>query len=446
MKNRLKLSTMQILVIGFMLVILAGAVLLALPVSNRDGQGIPFINALFTATSATCVTGLIVYDTYTQFTLFGQVVILALIQLGGLGFMIVAIMFSLFIGRRIGLRERSLLMESVSAPKLGGVVRLAKRALTVTVVTELLGAVILAFRFVPLFGFWKGIWCGLFHAVSAFCNAGFDIMGRLEPYSSLTHFYNDPFVVVTIGVLIIFGGLGFFVWDDISGKKLRISKYHLHTKLMLSGTLALLVAGTVLFYILEKNASMQGMTAWERLLSAFFAAVTPRTAGYNSVVLPEMSEGGTLLTTALMIIGAGPGSTGGGLKVTTIIVILLGIAARVRNSEDLNVFGRRLENDFLQKAATSAGIYFLLLFTGGMILCAQGFMLEDALYEVASALGTVGLTRGITPALPVLSRMTIILLMFAGRVGSLAVVMAMSGKNEASRPRIKQVTEKIIIG
>jgi trk system potassium uptake protein TrkH len=437
---------MQVLVIGFALVILVGGMLLSLPFSNRDGQGIPFINGLFTATSATCVTGLVVYDTYTQFTLFGQVVILLLLQVGGLGFMFVAIMFSLFVGRKIGLRERALLMDSVSAPWLGGVVRLTKKALILTFAVEIMGAVILAIRFVPQFGFLSGIWCGVFHSVSAFCNAGFDLFGRLAPYSSLTSYYNDPLVILPIGLLIVMGGLGFFVWDDITEKKFRFSEYHLHSKLMITGTLILVLGGGVLFYFLEYNGAMKGMDTGGRLLSSFFASVTPRTAGFNSIQVAEMSPGGTFLTMVLMMIGAGPGSTGGGMKVTTVVIICIGIIARIRGREDLNIYGRRLEAGSLGTAATSAGMYLVLVFIGGMILCSQGFGLTDSLFEVLSGIGTVGLSRGITPALPVISRLAIILLMFAGRVGSLAVVMSLSVRRTRPHSHLKNVSEKIIIG
>ena len=446
MKTGFRLSSMQILVIGFALVILAGGTLLSLPISSRAGQGIPFVNGLFTATSATCVTGLVVYDTYTQFTLFGQIVILMLIQVGGLGFMFVAIMFSLFVGRKIGLRERSLLMDSVSALRLGGIVRLAKKALLLTFIVELAGAGVLAIRFVPQFGLLQGLWCGVFHSVSAFCNAGFDLFGRIAPYTSLTTYHNDPLVILTIGLLIVMGGLGFFVWDDITEKRFHFSKYHLHSKLMISGTLVLLIGGAVSFFFLEYNSAMKDMDLGGRLLSSFFASVTPRTAGYNSIPTTAMSSGGTFLTMVLMMIGAGPGSTGGGMKVTTILIILIGITARIRGRENLNIYGRRLEDGALSTAATSAGMYLILVFIGGMVLCMQGFSLTDSLFEAFSGIGTVGLSRGITPALPVISRLTVILLMFAGRVGSLSVVMSLSVRRGKSHAALKHVSEKVIIG
>ncbi|NLT14904.1 MAG: Trk family potassium uptake protein [Clostridiales bacterium] len=417
-----------------------------MPFSNRDGQAIPFINGLFTATSATCVTGLIVYDTYTQFSLPGQAVILIMIQVGGLGFMFVAITFSLFLGRRISLRQRSILMESVSALKIGGIVRLTKKALLITLILELTGAIILATRFVPQFGLWPGIWCGIFHSVSAFCNAGFDILGRIAPYSSLVPFAADAAVSITIMMLIIIGGLGFFVWDDISEHKWHVAKYHLHSKIMLMGTLVLIVGGAVLFSILEADYTMRDMSTGERVLASFFASVTPRTAGFNTVPIGEMSEGGTFLSMIYMMIGAGPGSTGGGLKVTTVAVLLLGVYARIRNREDLNIYGRRLEDGVLRKASTSTGIYLMLIIAGTLILCAQGFDVTTSAFEVMSGIGTVGLSRGITPDLPVVSKIAIMLLMYAGRVGTLSVAAAMSVRRTKNQSALRNIPEKIIIG
>jgi trk system potassium uptake protein TrkH len=433
-------------VIGFALVIVIGGTLLSMPFANRDGQAIPFINGLFTATSATCVTGLVVYDTYTQFNLLGQAIILLLIQIGGLGFMFVAITFSLFLGRRISLRQRSILMESVSALKIGGIVRLTKKALIITLILELTGAVILATRFVPQFGLWPGIWCGIFHSVSAFCNAGFDILGRINPYTSLVPFAADPMVVVPVMLLIVIGGLGFFVWDDITEHTWHVTKYHLHSKIMITGTLVLIVGGAILFYIFEADYTMKNMSTGGRLLASLFASVTPRTAGYNTVPVAEMSPGGTFLSMLLMLIGAGPGSTGGGMKVSTVVVILLAVSARIRNKDDIEVYGRRLEDGALRTASTSSGIYLVLVAVGTFILCGQGFDVTSAMYEVLSGIGTVGLTRGITPTLPVLSKLTILLLMYAGRVGTLSVAAAMSVKRTKDSSSLRSVPEKVIIG
>ncbi len=446
MKTGLRLSSMQILAIGFALFILIGGVLLSLPFANRSGQGIPFLNSLFTSTSATCVTGLVVYDTYTQFTLFGQIVILLLIQTGGLGFMIVAMMFSLLLGRRIGLRERAVLMESVNALQLGGVVRLTKKVLVITLCMELLGAAVLAVRFVPQFGAARGIWYALFHAVSAFCNAGFDLMGRLEPFGSLTHYAGDPLVNITVMVLIVVGGLGFFVWDDVTRNKHHFTKYHLHSKLMITATGLLIVVGAILFFLFEKDHTMAEMGAGERILASLFASVTPRTAGFNTVPVGEMSSGGTLLTMVLMLIGAGPGSTGGGIKVTTAFILVLAIISRVRNSEDMNIYERRLDRRFLYKAATSVSIYLLLSLLGSLIVSAQGLGVTETVFETLSAIGTVGLSAGVTAELSAVLRIVIMLLMFVGRVGSLAVATAMMTRRTRAQAAVKYVSERIIVG
>ena len=444
MKARFKLSSLQFLVIGFALMILLGALLLSLPIASRDGNGIPFLNAMFTSTSASCVTGLVVYDTYTQFSLFGQAVILILIQIGGLGFMMVAIMFSMFIGRRISLRERSLLMESVSLWKLGGVVRMTKKVLTVTAIFELGGTLVLATRFCPQFGFLPGLWSSLFHSVSAFCNSGFDLMGKIAPFSSLTSYSGDAVVNITIMVLVVTGGLGFFIWDDLTAKKWHFSRYQLHSKIMITATLFLIVFPAVLFYLLEESHAFSGMDTGERILASFFHSITPRTAGFNTVPITSLSSGGQVLSMILMLIGAGPGSTGGGMKVTTVVVIVLAVVARARNRNELNIFSRRLEEDARTRATSSAGFYLMLSVAGWFILCLQGFSVADALFESLSALGTVGLSTGITTHLSAVSRIAIMLLMYSGRVGSLSVAMALAKRRETSE--LKNISEKIIVG
>lgn len=443
MKLRIKLHSLQILVIGFALLILMGGVLLSLPIANK-GDPITFLNAIFTSTSATCVTGLAVYDTFTQFTLFGQAVILILIQIGGLGFMTVAILFSMVIGRKITLRERSLLMESVSTWKIGGIVRLTRQVLIGTAIFELGGAAILATRFCPRFGFFRGLWFSLFHSVSAFCNAGFDLMGILEPSNSIIAFYDDVVVNTTIMALIIVGGIGFFLWGDIIEKKLRISKYQLHTKIMLSATACLIFGAAALFFFTEKNAAFAAMRTDQRILASLFQAVTPRTAGFCTIPMEQLSDAGSLLTMLLMTIGAGPGSTAGGIKVTTLVVIILSVAANIRGRDDLDIFNRRLENCVLRRATSNVGLYYLLSLGGCFVLCVQGFPLKDSLFEAISAIGTVGLSTGITAQLPNLSKLTIILLMYSGRVGSLSVAMAMSRRTMVAR--IRNTPEKIILG
>ncbi len=438
---KVRLKSIRILLIGFALIIFVGGTLLWLPFSNHDG--ISFSDAIFTATSAACVTGLVVYDTYSQFTFFGQAVILVLIQVGGLGFMMIGVLFFLFMGRRIGLRQRALLMESTGIWKVGGIVRITRRVLIMTGIIELSGALLLAIRFCPQMGFAQGMWHALFHSVSAFCNAGFDLMGLLEPGSSLIHFQGDLLVNITISLLIIVGGLGFFLWNDLFEKKLAFTEYQLHTKIVLTTTGILLVIGTLGFFLLEKNTAMTGMSVSERLLASFFQSVTPRTAGFNTVEVARLSEGGTLLTMLLMLIGAGSGSTAGGIKVTTLAVLSLSVMSYSLGHEDLNIFGRRLEGEALKRACSNTTLYIGLLLAGGFVLSLQGFDLTDSMFEAISAIGTVGLSRGITPELPLLSKMVIAFLMYSGRIGSLSVAMAMVNPEHSP---IKNPAEKIIIG
>lgn len=440
-----KLTAMQTIASGFALITLIGAFFLMLPVSNRSGATIPFLNALFTSTSATCVTGLVVYDTWSQFTLFGQVVIMLLIQLGGLGFMTVAVLFSFAMKKRIGLRERSLLTEAVSSLRLGGIVRLVKRVLFGTLMFESFGALLLATRFCPVFGFWKGLWFGIFHSVSAFCNAGFDLMGTVAPYSSLTSFAGDAVVNITVMVLIIVGGIGFVVWNDLRDKGFNYKAYDLHTKVILSSTAVLILVSAILFFITEWNWSMSGMSVPERILASLFQAVTPRTAGFNTIDTASLSSAGSLLTMVLMFIGAGPGSAAGGIKISTFAVVMFAVAAYMRGREDVDIFHRRLEPMLVRRAFCTAMFYFMLVMTGVVVICiAQPFPLDDVAFEALSAMGTVGLSTGITRDLNTLSRLVIILLMYSGRIGSLTVIISVSDKRKAVL--LRNPVDRIIIG
>lgn len=442
--NEKRWSAVQILAFGFALIICMGGLLLSLPAASRGGVGIPFLNALFTSASATCVTGLVLYDTWTQFSYFGQAVILLLIQIGGLGFMAVAILFSLALGRRIGLRERSLLAEAVSSMQVGGVVRLVRRMLIGTAIFEGAGAMILAIRFVPMFGAGRGIWFSVFHSVSAFCNAGFDLMGIRAPSSSLTTLSGDPLVVLTIAMLIIVGGIGFVVWNDLIESRLCFKKLRLHTRAVLFSTLALLLAGTVAFAYLEHNGVLRSMSMGNRILSAFFQSVTPRTAGFNSVDIASLSEGSKLITILLMFIGAAPGGTGGGIKVTTLAVMGAAVFASLKGREDVSLGRFRLESETLRRAFSGVAIYLAMTVFGVFVLCAQGQPLTDSTFECFSAIGTVGLSTGITATLSPLSRIAIILLMYAGRVGSLSVFMAVARQTNCGK--LRNPVGKVIVG
>lgn len=435
----------QISAISFMSIILFGTLLLTLPISSRSGEATPFIDALFTSASATCVTGLVVYDTYTHFSLFGQIVILSLIQIGGLGFMIIATLFSLMLKRKIGLKERGMLQESVSTIHIGGIVRLTKHILFGTVIFEAIGAIILALRFYPDMGLKQGLYNGVFHSISAFCNAGFDLMGRFEPSSSLTLYSGDIVVNLVIMSLIVVGGVGFLVWEDIFTNKLKFCKYRLHTKIVLVVTATLIIVPAIIFYSIERTNSFAGMGTTESWLASFFQSITPRTAGFNTVNIAELSEGSILLTIILMVIGGSPGSTAGGVKTTSFAVIILSLIASIRHTEDINVFNRRLERDVIKKAYDVITIYFMCCALAVLLICAlQPFGLKEVFFEVVSALSTVGMSTGITPDLNSLSKFIITLLMFFGRVGSLSVALVFSEKKEYIP--IRKPVEKISIG
>lgn len=444
--GRIKLNSIQIIALGFAGIILLGALLLSLPVASRAGRAIPFIDALFTSTSATCVTGLVVYDTYTQFNLFGQLVILCLIQVGGLGFMTVATLFLMMTRRKIGLAERGMLIESVSAFQIGGIVRLVKRVMICAALFEGVGAVLLAIRFCPQMGVPTGIYNAVFHSVSAFCNAGFDLMGRFAPYTSLIPYQNDILVNLTMMSLIVIGGLGFVVWDDIWEHKLRFARYRLHTKIVLLTTMVLIVGGAVLFYVMEKDNTLAGLSPTGQVMASLFQSITPRTAGFNTVDTGALTEGGIALTILLMMIGASPGSTGGGIKTTTVMAILLATISYIRNSDDMNIFHRRLDTGALKRAYGSATIYIVLAVTGVFLLITtQGLHVKDTAFEAISAISTVGLSTGITRELSAVSRMIIIILMYCGRVGSLTLAMAIMARIKKKK-NLQNPEEKIIIG
>ena len=443
-KKTIKLSPNQVIAVGFLGIIVAGALLLMLPIANRSGHGLSFLDSLFTATSATCVTGLVAADTWTQFNLLGQIILILLIQVGGLGYMTMVLMASMLLGRKIGLRQRNLMMESVSADRLSDVLILLRYILAGTAAIEGAGAVLLAFRFVPELGFAQGLWYAVFHSISAFCNAGFDLMGFREPYSSLTHYVHDPLVNLTVCALVLLGGLGFLVWREVWEKGLHFRRYSLHAKIVLTATVILTAGGTVLFWLAERGNLLAGMTPAQQALAALFQAVSPRTAGFNTVDLASLTSGGGLLTIVLMFIGAGPGSTGGGVKITTVAVCLLTLASFIRGKREVGAFNRRLDEGQIHRAAAGVTLYMTMAMAGGfLILCTQNFPLQDLLFEVFSALNTVGLSTGITRALSPFNRAVLIVMMFCGRIGSLSMMMALA---ERIPPRVKDPVERITIG
>ena len=446
MFGKKRISKVQFIALGFLIIIILGTLLLMLPVSSRDGNATSFLDALFTATSASCVTGLVVVDTYTHWSVFGQIVIICLIQVGGLGFISIGLIIALLLGRRVSLRHRGLMQESVNTLQIGRIVRLTKKMIVGTLIFEGIGALILSIRFAFIMSPARAVFYGIFHSVSAFCNAGFDLLGCYGEYNSLCGFEGDWTINLTISALIITGGLGFVVWDDISKNKLNIKRYRLHSKIVLAVTASLLVAGTILFLIFEWNNTMAGMNAPTRFLAAFFSSVTPRTAGMNSVDTGALTPASKLLTMILMFIGGSPGSTSGGAKTTTLFVMVAYLWTTMCGKYGIDVFGRRLKEDVVRKAALVIGFNMLLFITGAMVIFAQqpelGF--SDVLFEVISGISTVGMTTGITRSLGTVSRIVIILLMYCGRIGSLSFALSFS-ENKRVVP-LQQPEEEINIG
>ncbi len=433
--NLKNMSRAQIMAFGFLIVIFVGTVLLMLPISNKDGQWGSFMDAIFTSTSATCVTGLVVADTFQHWTIFGQIVILLMIQIGGLGFITISVMFSVFLKKKIGLAKRNLIQESISSMSLAGVVKLVRYIVKGTMLLEGIGAVLLSVRFIPRFGLAKGIYYGIFHSVSAFCNAGFDLMGCEAEYSSLVSFYDDFIVNVTIMALIILGGIGFIVWQDVYNNKLKFRKYCLHTKIVLIATAVLIVGGAVGYWCFENNNLMADMNWYEKIMTSLFASVTARTAGFNTIDLGAMSQGGKILTVVLMFIGGSPGSTAGGIKTTTIVVFVVYIWSNIRNASGCNVLGRRIGDEDIKKAnmvlGLNLGLAVLAVLAILMSCETQTFATEDLLLEVFSAIGTVGLSTGITRQLNLFSRVVVMLLMYCGRIGSMTFALTFAYKKES---------------
>ena len=436
-----RLSSAQIIILGFAAVILLGCLVLMLPISTRSREGASFADALFTATSAVCVTGLVVQDTATYWSGFGQTVILLMIQVGGMGVVTVAAALALVSGKKISLKQRSTMQEAISAPKVGGIVRLTGFILRMTLVFELLGAAIMAPTFCGEFGLWKGLWYSLFHAVSAFCNAGFDLMGCRTPYSSLTSFVDRPVINLTVMALIITGGIGFLTWDDIRAGGLHLKKYRMQSKVILTTTALLILLPAIYLFFFEFSGAPLG----ERIWSSLFQAVTPRTAGFNTADLTALSETGLAVLIFLMLVGGSPGSTAGGMKTTTLAVLISTAASVFRRREHTHFFGRRVAEEAIRSAATILTLYLTLFLCGGCIISrVEGLPLLTCLFETASAVGTVGLTLGVTPQLGLLSRSILILLMYSGRVGGLTLIFAAVSGSPGITARLPQ--EKLTVG
>ena len=441
LRRKRRLSSFQIIILGFAGVILLGALLLMLPISTTGGNVTPFNETLFTATSAVCVTGLVVQDTGSYWSTFGQAVILVLIQIGGLGVVTVAASFALLSGRRISLMQRSTMQDAISAPKVGGIVRLTRFILRGTFLIELLGALAVLPVFCRDYG-WRGVWMAIFHSISAFCNAGFDILGtESNRYPSLTGYADSPVINITIMLLIVIGGIGFLTWDDIFENKWRFHRYRMQSKVILVTTGLLIFLPAVFFFFSDFSA----LPAENRLLASFFQSVTPRTAGFNTVDLPAMSGASLGVMILLMLIGGSPGSTAGGMKTTTLAVLLSNAAATFRQRDSAQFFGRRVDGSAVKTAATILTMYLALFFGGGVFISVyEDLPLSSCLYEAASAVGTVGLTLGLTPQLHIPSQMVLIALMYLGRVGGLTLVYAAVSTKKTGSAKLPQ--ESITIG
>ena len=436
------MTSFQVISLGFLSVILLGSLLLMLPIATKSGQCTSFLDALFTSTSAVCVTGLVVNDTATYWSLFGQGIILLLIQIGGMGIITIAIAIAVVSGRKIGLMQRSTMQEAISAPTVGGIVRRTQFIIRTTILIEIIGAVLLAPVFCRDFGFWKGIWYSLFHSISAFCNAGFDILGTKDhTFVSLTGYTGDPLINIVIMLLIIVGGIGFMTWDDIYINKWKLKRYRMQSKVILTTTVWLILLPAIFFFFQD----FSGLPMEKRLLMSVFQSVTPRTAGFNTADLSGMTGASQAIMIVLMMIGGAPGSTAGGMKITTFAVLTANASATFRQREDTQMFGRRVGQEVLKNASTILMMYLFLVLMGGMVISvAENLPISECLFETASAVGTVGLTLGITPRLGVLSKGILIALMFLGRVGGLTLVYAaMPGRKSA---HAKMPLEKINVG
>lgn len=441
------MSPMKLILGGYCLIILLGTLLLSLPVATKGPGGTPVSDCLFTATSATCVTGLIRYDTYTHWTTFGQLVILGMIQIGGVGFMTITIMVMVFAKRKISLSQRSIMQNSISAPQIGGIVRMTRFIALGTLLVEGIGAVLLSVDFIPRFGPVKGIYFSIFHAISAFCNAGFDLMGGTTgQFSSMTGVADQWYVNIVLMLLIFIGGLGFFVWHDIGRKRFRFRNLNLQSKMVLSISVGLVVLGAVGIFLFENHHEMfQGMSLGEKLLASMFQSVSARTAGFNTTDLSIMTESGKFLMISLMFIGGSTGSTAGGIKTTTFWVLCISILATFGRKKNVEAFGRRMEEGITRTASCVFMTYLLLTSASSVLIAAvEGVPLLTAMFESVSAMATVGLSFGLTPEVSMFSKLLLTFLMLCGRVGSITMLLAFSSEKRVTTSRLP--LEKIQVG
>ena len=439
--NLFRINYFQKILLGFAVLILFGAILLMLPIASNEGVYTPFLKALFTSTSASCVTGLIVYDTATHWSLFGQAGSLFLIQIGLLCVVVAVTSIILLSVKRIGYSQRNTLANSISINSQGGIMKMLLFLLKWTGIIELFFASLLATQFIPEFGVKRGLWYSIFHAVSAFCNAGFDLMGIKEPFSSLSDYVGNPLINISIMSLILLGGLGFVTWQDIAKNKGNFHRYRLQSKIILSTTIFLVLLPALFYFFLE----FREMPMESRILASLFTAVTPRTAGFNTVDFSKFSDSGIFLQILLMLVGAAPGSTGGGMKMTTMTVLFLTSVAIFRNNSRTEAFGRTIPGEVIRNATTIAFMYISLCVLSGMFISLHEHLpLLTTCFETASAIATVGLTLGITPKLSPVSHLLLIFLMYIGRVGGLCLIYAVFPNANPNKGRL--VEENVIVG
>lgn len=445
-KKHRHISTSQFIFLGFLFTIVIGGLILMLPFASSNGSVTSFIDAMFTATSATCVTGLIVQDTATYWSGFGQAVILFLIQIGGMGVITIAITLTMMSGRKISLRQRTLMQEAISAPKMGGIVRLTGFIFKAIIMMEVLGAVFMFPVFYKEFGVLKGIWYSVFHSISAFCNAGFDLMGIKEKYSSLTTLSGNITINMVVMILIVVGGLGFITWEDIKENKLHFRKYKMQSKVILTVTVLLLIVPTIYFYFCEFRLERWGdMSTSNKVMASFFTSVTTRTAGFNTVDFSKLTGAGQMVMIILMLIGGAPGSTAGGMKVTTIAVLFAAAFAVFSKKRDAHFFKRRIATDIIARAATILLMYVVLFILSAIAISTiEGLAITDVMFETASAVGTVGLSLGLTPTFGIASKIILMILMFFGRVGGLTIIFATVSGNHGNLMKLPE--EKIMVG
>lgn len=443
-RHRIVLAPTQMIALIFAAIILTGSALLSLPAASRNGVSCGFLPALFTATSSTCVTGLVLFDTGTQWTMFGQAVLLCLIEVGGLGFMSMASLVIFALRRKVGLRHRMLMAQALSVNEMEGVVNLQKWVLGGSLSIQAVAAIVLFIRFIPQFGPGKALWYGVFHSVSAFCNAGFDVFGYGD---SIVQFNSDPVVCITLMLLIAVGGLGFFVWEEVARVR-RFRKFSVYTKLVLIASLVLTLGGAALLCVLEWNnpATLGNMNVADRIMNGLFQAVTVRTAGFDSIGQGGMTDAGKAASMMLMIVGGSSGSTAGGIKTVTMVVILLFLWSRARGRSAVCVFKKTVPSGQVMDAMTIVGIVFGLAFLGGLFVCATSDVtLADGLYEAVSAIATVGLTTGITPSLSVAAKILLIVYMYFGRVGVLTISLGFM-MGDRSEERFRYAQTNLLIG